>query len=285
MYAQLGDIIFQTTFGFSSFQRDTAGRYGEHQLLDGKSRLQKTGDELATISMDIFMHTGFTDPQEAIDKLNGHRSNGSILPLVWGDGSVQGNFLLISMQETVRQLKPTGGLISANVAIVLKEWVDPDPVATQFKAQIRDAIAVAENGVVPVINTAITPSPLGAVVSSVTSARSGSVAAAALITTASTSTANKDRLLHQASVKLEGAVASAKAGIAKLQQVASVAAKAPALLDALETVRNNADLARTYAENGDTTNALAQSQALTDSVGAMDDAVRPLDLLSILRRP
>lgn len=285
MYSQLGDVIFEKLKGFNTLTREHSARLAEHQLIDGKSILQKMGDELESLSVEIYVHKSFADPQEMSDTLKGYKTDGAILPFVDGDGLFLGNFVLVSISEAVSQLTPTGGLLALTLSLTLREYYDPDPEFTKAQNALKSAFAIEENGVVPVRNTALTPTPIGVVTSNVTSAKSASVAAVANVQLATVSPSQSDSLLNRAKLKLDQVQNSASTAISKLQDVNSLAQSAPDLLSSLETVKANAALMKTYCENGDISNALTQGQSLTDAVGVMDDAVLPLTLNSIMRKP
>ena len=86
-----------------------------------------------------------------------------------------------------------------------------------------------------------------------------------------------------ATVKAEDAVLAAQDAVTKLQDFSSLAAKAPALLATMESVRDNAELLGTRLLEGDITNALSQSTLLGDSLLGVGDAVRPINTSLILR--
>jgi Phage P2 GpU len=69
MYAQLGNIIFEGLKGFTSFEESYAVNYAQHERIKGKPRLEPVGDNLDTISFEMYLHADFTDPDEAIETL------------------------------------------------------------------------------------------------------------------------------------------------------------------------------------------------------------------------
>jgi hypothetical protein len=95
----------------------------------------------------------------------------------------------------------------------------------------------------------------------------------------------KAALFASAGEKAKQAVAATNQAIQNLQNVASLAAKAPALLATMQNVRDQTALLVTRIAEGDLTNALTQSSAVTASLGAVEDAQRPLVIALMLREP
>lgn len=285
MYSQLGDLVFQKVHGFKSMVSNNSARFAEHPLIDGKSILQKTGNELETKNIDIYVHRQFIEPQPFVDTLKNYLSIGAILPFIDGNGKVYGDFVLFSVNETVTELSPTGGLIAATVQLVLKEYIDPNPELTTQAEALKSATALEENGIVPVRNTAITPTPIGLVTASVTSTKSSALESIDLVSAAATDPAQSDSLFKKASAKLDQAKEAASSAIDKMQEANGLAAKAPQLVASLEAVRDNIILMKTHADNKDLSNATTQGEALLSSLDGMETAVLPLNFNQISRRP
>lgn len=285
MYAQLGNIRFEGLKGFLSFQRVRASRYAEMPRVDGKSRLQRTGEELEAINFELRLHSVFGDVLTDYGTLDGYRQDGEVLPLIDGDGLVLGNFVIVRISDTPEISGITGKPISLNVAVELKEFVDPNPSATVRRQAIQNGFATDASKVVPIQLVRIGTTPAAVTVQSVQGSALNSSAAIADVVKASSAPDQKESLFARASKKIENAVAAAQDAIDKLQDIQSLAAKAPALLAVMQTVYENAVLMGTRLAEGDLTNALSQGAVLGDSLLFIDDAVRPLNLALILREP
>lgn len=284
-YNQLGDIVFSGVLGFNSFGRERSVRLAEHQLLGGKSALQNMGLELTTISLEMFIHTDFGDPSATAEKLAEYMEAGSAWPLLNGRGEIFGTYVVATVGESFTQLATDGGIVSATISTTLREYVDPNPVATKARARAKEALALESNEIVPVRPSSVPPTPLAAVTANVQTSKSASAEGLLLVNQAAENPAQTATLMDRAAKKLDQAAKSASDAISKIQEVQSLAAKAPALLAAMQTVKSNAEAAKTYAENGDITNALTQGQALTASIAVSDEAVKPLHFSQIIRKP
>jgi phage protein U len=126
MFAQLGTIQFATAKSFSTFSERGSAKYAEHSLIDGKPRLQKTGNGLNEISVSILFHNSFCVPQTELNRLKEARDNGEILPLLWGDGTVEGDFIISDVEANKEQTTPEGTALSISVQLSLKEFVVPN---------------------------------------------------------------------------------------------------------------------------------------------------------------
>lgn len=283
MYAQLGNIRFEGLKGFLSFRRTRTAKYAEMPRLDGKALIQRTGDELETISIDVRLHSAFGDVLADYNALDTYRQDGEVLPLIDGDGLVLGNFVITSISDSPEISGLTGKPISTELAIELKEYIDPSPAATAQRQAIADGFATSAAKVIPIRLVRIGTTPAAATVQSIQAAELNSQAAIADVRKAAVAPEQKESLFQRAAVKAEDAVLAAQDAITKLQDFASLAAKAPALLVVVESVRDNAILMGTRIQEGDITNALSQADTLGDSLLGIEDAVRPINLALITR--
>ena len=283
MYAQLGNIRFEGLKGFLSFRRTRAAKYAEMPRMDGKPRLQRTGDELETVAFDLRLHSAFGSVLDDYDTLDGYRQDGEVLPLIDGDGLVLGNYVIISISDSPEISGLTGKPISTELSVELKEFIDPNPAATAHRQAIADGFATSAAKVIPIRLVRIGTTPAAVTVQSVQAAELNSQAAIADVQKAAVAAEQKETLFRQAAVKAEDAVLAAQDAVTKLQDFSSLAAKAPALLATMESIRDNAELLGTRLLEGDITNALAQSTTLGDSLLGVGDAVRPINTSLILR--
>ena len=91
MYAQLGGTVFKGLLGFDSFNRSRGVKTVDVELINNKPRIQRTGEALAALSLSITLASEFVDDIPAtIQGLYSSMSDGEILPLLGGDGTVFG---------------------------------------------------------------------------------------------------------------------------------------------------------------------------------------------------
>ncbi len=145
MYAQLGNIKFTGLKGFDSFQSKKSSQLAEHARIDGKPRLQKTGDALEEISLSIQLHSSFCNPETEIEALESARSAGSILPFINGAGELYGSYVISELEKTIKHTTPTGQIVLCSLAITLKEVYDEDPEKTEAALAKRTAFANSAN--------------------------------------------------------------------------------------------------------------------------------------------
>lgn len=135
MYASLGTIKFQGLKGFDKFDTSASVNFTEHARIQNKPGLQMVGQNLETIDMSIQFHRQFCVPEDEIRAFSTARINGEILPLVLGNGVYLGDYVIMSMNQSIKQTDPRGGIIHVVVDAQLKEFYDPN------KLQTREALA------------------------------------------------------------------------------------------------------------------------------------------------
>lgn len=153
MYAQLGSIVFKGLYGFSdlSFSGNEAV-LSELELVNQKPTLQKTGDTLIEISASITMRIEFCNPKQQIEDLLKYKSEGEVLPLLMGDGSYVGDFVIVSLPYTVDDAFGDGTIIQATVDLSLKEYVSNNKLEQKQIAARKNAIAIGDKNPVVVRN-------------------------------------------------------------------------------------------------------------------------------------
>lgn len=156
MYCQLGDIVFDGLKGIESWSVEgNDASYGEHALIDGKPRLQKTGDALEELSLSFRLHARFCNPQEELAKLNKAKTDGEILPLLMGDGRYISDYVVISAPYTVDHALSDGTIVQATVALSLKEFVPYSKDEQQQQAARKNGFATGDKK--PVVKHALQP--------------------------------------------------------------------------------------------------------------------------------
>lgn len=141
MYAQLGNIKFEGQKGFTSFSHERGVNFAQHERIQGKPRLQSVGDNLDTVSFDMYLHSEFTDPESDIDLLSVNMNNKEVLLLLLGNGKIVGDFVITNFSQQTLFTDPVGNLISATVSISLLEVFSDDKLREAEKKAIADAFA------------------------------------------------------------------------------------------------------------------------------------------------
>lgn len=97
--------------------------YREHALIDGKARLQKTGETPLELDLTFRLHAKFCNPQQKLSKFDKCKTDGEILSLLMGDGICLSDSVIISAPYTVDHGLSDGTIVQATVALSLKEFI------------------------------------------------------------------------------------------------------------------------------------------------------------------
>ena len=143
MYAQLGNIRFEGLKGFSNFSHERGVNYAQHELINGKPRLQAVGDNLDSISFGMYLHSEFTNPEADIDTLRVSMQNREVLPLILGNGRVLGFFVIPNFSQVNSFTDPVGNLIEVTLSIELLESFSDDPLRESEIQAINQAFATS----------------------------------------------------------------------------------------------------------------------------------------------
>jgi phage protein U len=142
MYAQLGTTEFSGAKSFVSFSSDEEAIIVELAVIGRRARLQGAGIGLRNINLSLFLHQEYCSVADEIAKLRNSKNTFEVLPLLWGNGIVEGNFVIMSLGETKTYMDDIGNTISATISVELKEYYNDDKLnGKQVEAQ-KKAFAV-----------------------------------------------------------------------------------------------------------------------------------------------
>lgn len=153
MYAQLGDIVFDGLKGFSDYSNRKSASIAQHAVIDGKPRLQKTGDMLDQITLGMLFHASFCVPEDEIAKIDTALMTGSILPLITGLGESLGNFVIAERATRIEHMFPNGRIRSATVSVTLLESEATDVLSEAVLQAKRTAFSNGSNNPAVVLYT------------------------------------------------------------------------------------------------------------------------------------
>lgn len=282
---QLGEIVFEGLKGFDGIQKKDEAVYAELPLIGGKPRLQRTGTALRELQVNIRLLASFTDPDADIAALAALRDAGDILPLITGEGVNLGDFVITQMQETTSETTKSGKTLIAELQLTLKEHFDPNKLQTAATAAVKAAFAVGANKVVPVRLVRPPISTFSVVSQNAQAGKSYSIGTVGDVRTAAADASQAQSRLNQAKAKLDKAKQAYDKVIETANNAQNVIAKAPALIATVTSVLSNIEQLRDAVQNGNLTLALANADILEDSLGAVDNAIRPLNMQLITRGP
>ena len=137
VFATLGDVLFAPRLSPSGLDVQQGAAFAEHALFSRAPRLQYTGRELDVLNLVFDLHFSFCTPAEEKKKLEtmmrGHQAH----PLVFGDGSWWGYFVLERLSTTFEQCSPSGTPWLISMQAELKEYTG-DPAKPLERPAVSD---------------------------------------------------------------------------------------------------------------------------------------------------
>ncbi|MDI3319994.1 phage tail protein [Pinibacter soli] len=168
MFAQLGTTVFDGQKSFVSFNNEQEAIIVEHALIGRRAQLQGAAIGLRNINLTIFLHQEYCKVSQEIEKLRKSLNTFEILPLLWGNGKIEGEFVIQSLSVTNQDMDALGNIIAAEVSLSLKENVSDDRVNQQEQEAKQNAFAVGDKKP-PTKSNRINPEKCNAKVSNIIS--------------------------------------------------------------------------------------------------------------------
>ena len=142
MYCQLGTTRFDGAKSFATYSADGEAVIVAHALVGRKPRLQGAGIGLKNISFSLYLHQEYCDVADEINKLRTSMTSFEVLPLLWGNGKLEGNFVIASISEVKTLMDSIGNTISATINVSLMEYPIEDLVDKKQLEAKNNAFAV-----------------------------------------------------------------------------------------------------------------------------------------------
>lgn len=137
VFATLGDVLISPKLSPSGFDVQQGAAFAEHALFSRAPRLQYTGRELDTLSLTFDLHFSFCTPVEERKKLETMLREHQAHPLIFGDGSWWGYFVLERLSTTLEQCGSTGTPWLISMQAELKEYTG-DPAKPPERPAVSD---------------------------------------------------------------------------------------------------------------------------------------------------
>jgi phage protein U len=131
MFAVFGEILFQVLTSPNGFESARSWDYAEHRVVEDRPKLQWIANALETLELDFHFHASFTDPTAQLEALTAAADDHNARPLVFGNGTHRGYFIVLGIRTTSTQMSSDGLLIALTTRVSLKEWA--------FEAEISSA--------------------------------------------------------------------------------------------------------------------------------------------------
>ncbi len=123
MVGSLGEIVFEgiLTPEKESFKRKRQYNWAEIGSLK-KPMLQRIGDKLDEVEFEIkLVKFGDFEPEDWLEKLYNEAEKEEPLTLIIGD-YVEGDFVIVSIEETLKATDSKGNIVAIYVKVKLKEY-------------------------------------------------------------------------------------------------------------------------------------------------------------------
>ncbi len=146
MFAQLGDMRFELITYFDGLEGSLAYNFAEHQVIEGKPRLQYIGDGLEAVTIAFKFHVAYCDPAVEYQRLREAGARHRALPFVFGNGLYKGRYVIAEIADTVESTAADGTVIEVSAKCSLKEWVDDNPLVIRKQQKKDKAPARRKNG-------------------------------------------------------------------------------------------------------------------------------------------
>lgn len=137
VFATLGDVLFSPRLSPSGLDAQQGATFAEHALFSRAPRLQYTGRELDVLSLTFDLHFSFCTPVEERKKLETMLKEHQAHPLVFGDGTWWGYFVLERLSTTLEQCSPSGTPWLISMQAELKEYTG-DPAKPLERPAVSD---------------------------------------------------------------------------------------------------------------------------------------------------
>lgn len=265
MYHQLGNITFEGLKGFSALGSREAPSLAQHAVIDGKPKLQRTGDTLDEYRIAIMFHSRFCNPETEVGKLKSAMRSGEILPLIVGTGETLGNFVISEIEQDVQHTTKEGAIIMTRLNVSLLESAGSDPLSTAMAAAKSSAFANAGNNPVSILPRTVDGSAIFAAkkINEAVSLQTAGTLNLNLANSSPSVFTNEMRKAQKAFEGVQGAIASFEGAFDQVQAAVANAAQ----------IKNAATIAKTYAtsvvdavKDGDVTAAISSNRDLRNGL-------------------
>ncbi|HYB92390.1 MAG TPA: phage tail protein [Candidatus Binataceae bacterium] len=122
MFAELGEIKFQVVGSPEHLEAERRYDYAEHDVIEAPPRLQWLSNGLERLVLDLIFHASFSNPTSGLAALRAAANAHQALPLVMGDGTLWGYFVIESIATRSTQLGANGTAIAVGARLELKEF-------------------------------------------------------------------------------------------------------------------------------------------------------------------
>ncbi|MGC1675967.1 MAG: phage tail protein [Candidatus Binataceae bacterium] len=121
MFAELGTIQFEVVGSPEEIESERGYGYAEQQVIEAQPRLQWTGDGLERLSFELLLHASLANPGIQAAALRAAAETHQAMPLVLGNGTLRGYFVIETITTRAAQLDAGGAPIALRLRLGLKQ--------------------------------------------------------------------------------------------------------------------------------------------------------------------
>lgn len=121
MFAELGTIQFEVVGSPEGIESERGYGYAEQQVIEAQPRLQWTGDSLERLSFELLLHASLANPELQAAALRAAAETHQAMPLVLGNGTLRGYFVIETITTRAAQLDAGGAPIALRLRLELKQ--------------------------------------------------------------------------------------------------------------------------------------------------------------------
>ncbi|KQC02100.1 phage tail protein [Pedobacter sp. Hv1] len=272
MYAQLGSIVFKGLYNFTdfSFAGDEAN-FAQFDLINNKAALQFTGLSLTEISANITMNVEFCNITQQLQALRASKDKAEVLPLLMGNGSYVGDFVIVSIPYSIDEAFADGTYKQISMQLSLKEYVSIDKLEQKRLSAVKNSLATGNKKTSTPVSVLQKPTPQKDIASSVTAtkqqSRSVSVGINEMLNAPNTITA--DRILKAA----KNGISDAADLIEKLDKNIENTSGSSVIKDATVLVMGSlGNIAAAYPYGNNPTTSILNNELITNTRRLMKSA-------------
>ena len=284
MFATFGNITFDLLTAPQSFALKRETEFVEHARVNNKPKLQKTGEKLDELTVQLQFHKTFCVPEAEITKFEQLRKSSTANSFVMGNGEFVGTFVIASITKTINDAFQDGTLLCATLDVIFKEVVSSAPLADMAQAAVSSAFAVNSDTPLPTVPSAsLSASPAAQIMEYVSDAGIGTQQANAEIAKAAASV----DYLERANAGISNAVEKVNNALNKVDTVFNGAAAlqqmATGLTAAVNNARSDANTLGSLLPITNISDVKNAGASLRSSMKLVNSASAPLALVSSYR--
>lgn len=284
MYAQLGSVRFEGLKSFDRYNLKASANITQHARIDGKPRLQKVGDNLDELTIEMLLHSRFCTPEQERSTLKASMDAGEVMPLITGAGDFVGYFVIQDLEENVMHTDTQGRTIMSRLSVNLIEHYVAGNTNLAEQAAKRTAFANASNSPVSVPFTMQSQGIGKQTMGALKVAKSETISAELALNEAKVNSSKAAVKLKQAQKSLKAAQESAnkfEQNLSKLQGTINNVAQLQANIAATKTYLDNAI---NQAGQGDVDGALAATRSAQNGLSTVSGGAANIAVLTAIRR-